>query len=138
MVQEFTVYGEPVGKGRPRFRSTGRFVQTYTPKKTKDAENEIAKAYKEKYPEGGFGENPCAMKIEAYFPIPVSTKRELAQKMKQGQIRHTKKPDADNVIKIVADALNGLAYSDDKQLTQITIIKSYSDQPRMEIALWET
>ena len=37
----FTVYGEPVGKGRPRFAKRGNFVSTYTPQKTKTYEDEI-------------------------------------------------------------------------------------------------
>jgi len=37
----FTVYGEPQGKARPRFRKVGNFVQTYTPQKTKSYEDEI-------------------------------------------------------------------------------------------------
>jgi Holliday junction resolvase RusA-like endonuclease len=37
----FMVYGEPVGKGRPRFAKRGNFVSTYTPLKTKTYEDEI-------------------------------------------------------------------------------------------------
>ena len=37
----FMVYGEPVGKGRPRFAKRGNFVSTYTPQKTKTYEDEI-------------------------------------------------------------------------------------------------
>ena len=38
----FTVYGNPVAKGRPRFAKRGNFVQTYTPEKTKAYESEVA------------------------------------------------------------------------------------------------
>lgn len=34
MKLKFSVLGEPAGKGRPRFRNAGAFVQTYTPEKT--------------------------------------------------------------------------------------------------------
>lgn len=38
----------------------------------------------------------------------------------------TVKPDADNVSKIILDALNGLAYYDDNQVTDLTIYKQYA------------
>ena len=34
MKVKFTILGEPAGKGRPRFRSVGPYVKTYTPEKT--------------------------------------------------------------------------------------------------------
>ena len=37
----FTIYGEPVPKGRPRFARRGNFVSTYTPTKTKTYEDEV-------------------------------------------------------------------------------------------------
>ena len=37
----YIVYGEPVGKGRPRFARRGNFVSTYSPQKTKTYEDEI-------------------------------------------------------------------------------------------------
>ena len=40
---EFEVLGKPVGKGRPRFRNAGKFVQTYTPEKTAVFENLVQK-----------------------------------------------------------------------------------------------
>jgi Holliday junction resolvase RusA-like endonuclease len=45
----------------------------------------------------------------------------------------TKKPDADNILKLAADSLNGLAYVDDKQIVSAVIHKFYSDRPRLEI-----
>jgi Holliday junction resolvase RusA-like endonuclease len=45
----------------------------------------------------------------------------------------TKKPDADNILKLVADALNGLAYVDDKNIVTAHAHKVYSDRPRLEI-----
>jgi Holliday junction resolvase RusA-like endonuclease len=37
----FRYDGEAVGKGRPRYARRGGYVQTYTPKKTKDFEEAI-------------------------------------------------------------------------------------------------
>jgi Holliday junction resolvase RusA-like endonuclease len=57
--------------------------------------------------------------------------------MLENIIRPTKKPDADNIAKIVCDALNGIAFLDDKQIVDARITKWYSDTPRIEIIIQE-
>ena len=54
-----------------------------------------------------------------------------------GAIRPTKKPDIDNCIKIIADALNGLAYVDDTQIVGVTAEKFYAEIPRVEVEITE-
>ena len=44
-----------------------------------------------------------------------------------------KKPDMDNIAKIILDSLNGLAYLDDKQVTKLVIWKKYGDIPKVEV-----
>ena len=46
-----------------------------------------------------------------------------------------KKPDGDNILKVVCDALNGLAYRDDIQLAEKHIYKEYAEKARLEIVL---
>lgn len=55
--------------------------------------------------------------------------------MRAGIIRPTKKPDMDNCIKVIADALNKLAYHDDTQIVDCQIRKFYSDDPRVEVRI---
>lgn len=50
-------------------------------------------------------------------------------------IRPTKKPDWDNIGKIVTDALNGVAYHDDAQIVDAQVRKFYSKDPRVEIII---
>ena len=57
--------------------------------------------------------------------------------MAANEILPCKAPDWDNIGKIVTDALNGLAYEDDKQIVDAHVIKLYSDQPRVEVELEE-
>ena len=57
--------------------------------------------------------------------------------MIEGVRRPTKKPDIDNVEKIILDALNGIAYDDDKQVVEEASSKLYSDVPRVEIEVYE-
>jgi len=75
------------------------------------------------------------MTVHAYFDIPKSTPKKNIPLMIQGQIRPTKKPDMDNIYKIVADALNGLAYHDDSQIVQAYVEKFYGSSPRVVIQI---
>ena len=75
------------------------------------------------------------MRIRAYFAIPASdSKKQRAQKV-QGAIRPTKKPDWDNIGKIIADSLNGVAYRDDSQIVDAQVRKFFGTEPRVEVTI---
>src|SRR5512136_1378968 len=105
MVQ-LIVPGEPCGKGRPRFvRSTGH---AFTPKKTENAQATIKAIWAQAYP--GFVPLDCAlqMTIIAYMGIPSSASGKRKVSMLNQEAWPMRKPDADNILKLCADALNGL------------------------------
>jgi len=125
--------GKPLGKQRPRVLKNGI---TYTPKKTVNYETLIKELYIIRHFRKQL-EGPVRMHIKAYFPIPKSVNKKDKELMLQNKIRPTKKPDMDNIIKIIADALNGLAYRDDSQIVECTIEKYFSDEERVEIEIEE-
>lgn len=45
------------------------------------------------------------------------------------------KPDADNIGKIILDALNGIAYADDNQVTQLNIKKNYGSKSCIKVKI---
>lgn len=136
MKVQFTISGEPCGKGRPRFATVGGYVKTYTPKETVSYENLIKISYRMKYGLERFGDTqPLMMCVKAYYSIPKSTSKKNRQLMLDKKIRPTKKPDWDNIGKIVADSLNGVAYRDDAQVVDALIRKYYSENPRVEITI---
>ncbi len=113
MEKRFTVPGEPVGKGRPRFSKTGNFVKTYTPEKTVSYENLVKIEYERQCGHEAFSKGvPLVMEIDAVFAIPKSAGKKRSREMREDIIRPTKKPDVDNIMKIIADSLNGVAYYD--------------------------
>ena len=139
---KFTLYAEPQGKGRPRFRThntkSGKaFAQTYTPAGTRAYEQLIAQEYRKKYgQEIKFKKDfPLAILINAYCAIPKSASRAVREDMLSGVIFPTKKPDPDNIIKIVLDALNEVAFEDDKQVVNVHCCKQYSNSPRVEVTI---
>lgn len=132
---DFTVIGTPKGKGRPRFTSAGGRAMAYTPKATKEAEEAVKEAFSKAFPGVSFGSTPVAVRVKAYMPIPKNASHAQKAKMLSDIIRHTHKPDADNILKLVCDALNGLAFDDDKQIIEVWCEKAYSDVPRTEISV---
>ena len=133
MKAEFIVYGEPVGKARPRVTRMGH---AYTPEKTVLYENLIKMEY-ERQCGGEKARKPeqVMMTVVLYYQIPKSVSKKKREQMITGGIRPTKKPDCDNALKCVADALNGLAYDDDSQLVQCHVEKWYAEDPRIEVIL---
>lgn len=77
--------------------------------------------------------------LEEYFRAAFNQWDVLANRMEMllGHIRPAKKPDCDNVEKIICDALNGCAYKDDAQIVRCTVIKYYSETPRVEVDIQE-
>ena len=127
---KLVIPGEPVAKGRPRVTKWG----TYTPEKTKNYETLVKELF---FIEHGqtLLEGQLKIDIKAYFSIPKSASKKKKQLMLEGELRPTKKPDADNILKIIGDALNDLAYKDDKQIVSANIEKFYSDEPRVQIEI---
>ena len=77
------------------------------------------------------------MEITAFYSIPKSTSKKRAALMRDGLLRPTKKPDYDNVAKVICDALNKIAYCDDAQIVEAAFAKFYADEPRVEVRLWK-
>jgi Holliday junction resolvase RusA-like endonuclease len=126
--------GEPKGKGRPRFcRNTGHAI---TPKDTVNYETLVKMEYTQACGEQMFPDDAMLdMRIKAYYSIPKSASKKRHAAMLSGDIRPTKKPDMDNVIKIIADALNKIAYRDDTQIVDCQVRKFYSEKPRVEVMI---
>ena len=127
------VPGEPCGKGRPKFCKVGKFARAYTPAKTVNHEATIKQLFAVRYPDFTPLDGPLSMSVFAYMSIPASASAKARVAMLAQRVWPTKKPDADNILKLVADALNGLAYVDDKNIVTAKFHKVYSDRPRLEI-----
>lgn len=134
MEVRFTIRGEPKGKGRPRFcRNTGHAI---TPKDTVNYETLVRTEYSAAYPEFKFPDGTMLdMRIMAYYSIPKSASKKKKASMLANEIRPTKKPDMDNVVKIIADSLNQVAYRDDTQIVDCQCRKFYSETPRVEVII---
>lgn len=132
MTVSFTVLGEPVGKARQRVTRFG----TYTPEKTVLYENLIKTEYRRQCKDHRFDDHqPLRMIVRAEYQIAKSTSKVKRAAMLRGELRPTKKPDWDNVGKVVSDALNKIAYRDDTQIVECTVTKHYSERPKITIKI---
>lgn len=136
----FVVPGQPVPKGRPRFARVGGFVKAYTPDKTRAYERlvhdyaaiEVIRAKPIVFPLIC----PLRVVLNAYMTIPVSWAKKKHHDAINGLILPTSKPDFDNLLKTL-DGLNGLVWNDDAQIVDGRAIKRYSENPRMEVDIFE-
>ena len=78
--------------------------------------------------------NGIAITCKFYCPIPSSLSKRKREQLR-GQLC-LKKPDIDNYVKLVCDALNGIAWEDDNVIANIVAVKIYDEQPRTEVHIY--
>ncbi len=116
--------GFVAGKLRARARRTPTGIQSYTPAGTVANMNIIALEYEracwEQLGELAYApaDTPVRVEIITHQAVPNSRKKSIEWE------HATFKPDVDNVGKLVLDALNGVAYEDDKQIVELSVIKA--------------
>ena len=124
------VIGKIRGKARPRVCRGHAF----TPKDTVEYEKLVRTCYKEQ--DGRYLEGSIKALIVAYYKIPKSYSKKRVQAIRDGLEKPRKKPDADNIGKIILDSLNGIAYKDDSQIIELSVIKRYTEEnERVEFEL---
>ena len=137
MRAKFCIHGDPQGQGRPRFSTVCGHVHTRTPDETVLYENLVKTEYRQqvgvKFPDDAM----LDVRIFAYYPIPKSASKRKRQAMLEKKIRPTKKPDWDNVGKVICDSLNGIAYRDDAQVVDSMVRKFYGEDPKVVVTIEE-
>ena len=131
----FSVPGAPVGKARAR-SGNGRH---YTPKKARDYEGLVFACFKEAHanfetiPAG----TPIAISITVFYPIAKSDSKKVRAEKLSAKRLPVIKPDIDNVVKAILDALQGEsgAYTNDSQVCCIFAQKFYSEHPRVDVEI---
>jgi len=140
----FKVVAPIVTKARPRARVINGHAQIYTKNDTLIYENLVRLKYQEKFNDFKFSDNaPLGAFIEATFKASNTIVELLSRAKDEKQVYAFDSlpclvhKDLDNIAKTVLDALNGIAYKDDKQISELNCKKCYGDQDSIEITLYE-
>jgi len=134
----FTVKGTPVAKGRPRSFTfadkTGKTrIGHHTPKKTVTYEGLVhataVQAMGAREPFTG----PVQMIVRMAFLPSESWPKWKKQLVVSNMVMPTGKPDIDNVVKAVKDAIKGVVYMDDSQVVRAGLIKEYGPYAEINV-----
>lgn len=126
-MERFKVVEKVRGKARPRVTR----YRTFTPKETKAYESLVRGIYLSEI--GKKFNGRVAVFVDVYRALPKSRPKKVESEP------DTIKPDCDNIGKIVLDALNGVAYNDDGQVTCLLVVKhdrTRTDE-RIEVSIGE-
>ena len=104
----------PLAKERPRATRTGH---VYTPKRTANYEKAVAAAYT-----GPMFDASHTIEVALVLTVKGTTITVTATK--NPDFKSSLKGDVDNYVKSILDALNGVAWEDDKQIIELTVRKS--------------
>ena len=127
----FDFLGEPKSKGRPKFCRRGKFAMAYTPKETREAEEDIKSQLVNQVKAYGMMPLKGAIIIRIYI---IRAKPKSARKK---DIYPTKRPDLDNYIKLVLDAMNTIVFVDDSQIVILDARKQFGEQPKTHVIVEE-
>lgn len=138
----FSIPGEPKGKGRPRAHARivmkddepTAVVSMHTPADTVAAEKTIRDLFAKRFPQHRPWSGGVMIKFTAVFQTPSSFNRALKAAAAEGRLYCTRKPDKDNIEKLIVDALNGLAWVDDSQVMGGGV-KRYGSPARVDVEL---
>jgi Holliday junction resolvase RusA-like endonuclease len=122
VIARFTVDGEPVSKSRARFTKRGSKTFAYTPEKTHEAEQVMALRFRQAAP------NHRPEKDVEYGVMGIFF------------YSHRQRRDVDNMLKLICDGLNGVAWVDDSQVREVSGRKTRvpaKDHARTEVLIYQ-
>lgn len=131
----FTFYGEAIAKGRPRATAFAGRARVYTPARTAAFEGKVRAVAKDAMARLGSRPTPDAVRVEIAFDrqVPVSWSRtrkaaHLGQPIVSGA-------DIDNQVKAILDALNGVVWEDDVQVSDLSVSRRWADAHAFRISV---
>jgi Holliday junction resolvase RusA-like endonuclease len=131
----FTIPGEPQGKGRARIGRVGAHARMFTPAKTMAYEGLVAHIAAQAMNGRPPLTEACAVEMTITHNVPASWSKKKSASALAGDIYPTKKPDVDNVIKAIFDAMNNVVWKDDTQAVEVVCKKKYGEVPGVSISL---
>lgn len=127
--------------GRPRPKGNARrpVVIAGKPRLMEDkkikavGETLAARAYAHRPPEPWTC--PVILRLVFVFAAPKSWNKAKREEAIDGRLRHTKKPDVDNLVKMAKDALTGAFFVDDSQVFRLEASKHYGTEDKTVVSI---
>jgi len=129
---KIVIDGAVRGKQRPRLTRSGH---VYTPKETRDAEAGITRLASVAMAGRDLLTGPVSLNIFMVIEPPKSTPKRRREWMIEKSLPVAKKPDLDNIAKLVGDALNGVVFEDDSQVAELWVRRVYGEVSKTVIAV---
>lgn len=140
-MKQFIIYGDPYGKVNMRPVTFNGHQSLVQPRQNTNYMSLVRDAWFKEHGDFKFNDDAAlVLVIEAYYSIPKSVSKKKRESMLCGIIRPTKKPDCDNISKVICDSLNKIAFRDDSAIVHLLVKKFYGETPRVEVGigeLWE-
>ncbi len=119
-----------MGKERVRITKTGH---AYTPQRTVNYESLVALAAQEAMRGKDIVTGPVKLALVAAVPVAKSWPKKRREAALEGREMPTGKPDIDNMVKAIADGMNGVVWVDDAQIVTLAVQKVYSETPGVAV-----
>ena len=134
MIIQFTVPGDPVGKGRGRVAGSGTRRWIVTPARTQLYEESVAEFAREAMGDRPPLTAPCHAAIRIYLATPKGWTIERLC-MSQLEPWHDVAGDLDNFVKSILDGMNGIVFDDDRRVSQLYACKTWDANPRVDVEI---
>lgn len=131
----FRVPGKPIGKGRPRATKRSKHIVLYTPEATATYESTVALAASQAMAGQSLMTGPVDVLMRILLPIPASWSKRKQAAAAEGTLVPIVKPDMDNVIKAIFDAINGVVWVDDTQVADLRVQRRYGATPGVSVVV---
>jgi Holliday junction resolvase RusA-like endonuclease len=133
----FFVPGEPVAQGRPRMTTVCGHPTAYDPAKSRDYK-QMARVFAQEAVQGKpLLDEAVALKVVVLRSIPRSFSKKKQKACQNGAICPTSKPDLDNFLKAIKDAMTGVVWRDDSLVVEyLGCKKIYSITPGIRVWVW--
>jgi Holliday junction resolvase RusA-like endonuclease len=109
----------------------------YTPENTAAYECMVQAAFRQGNPGACPLQGAVRVEIAAFYAVPKSASKRMQARMRNNEMLPVIRPDWDNIGKLVCDALNGIAWKDDAQVVEASVVKRYGITPMVCVKIEE-
>ncbi len=133
----FFFEGEPVAQGRPRIYRNRNGIHTVDPEKSREYKEALGLFAQGEMSKDGISpfEGPVKATLRFARSVPRSWSAAKRKSALSGGMLPVSRPDLDNYVKAALDALNGVVWEDDGQVTEIVACKVYAERPEVLVRI---